>query len=62
MELEKKKEKDLKRRHRDNTGYGNREDISDDSEDERQARSAANWKDRGNTQGVALKDLGKLQG
>ena len=58
MDLEKKKEKDLKRRHRDNTGYSKGEDISDDSEDERQANK--DWKHRGNTAGVALKDLGKL--
>ena len=59
MDLEKKKEKDLKRRHSDNTGYGRGEDVSEDSEDERQARE---WKDRGNKEGVVIKDLGKLQG
>ncbi len=61
IEMEKRKEKDLKRKRRDETGYGgDRVDISDDSDDEMNSNKRNRSKKDGNNSGVALKDLGKL--
>ncbi len=60
--MEKKKEKDLKRKRRDETGYGDKVDISDDSDDDMNSNRRQRSKKDGNNSGVALKDLGKLQG
>ena len=62
IEMEKKKEKDLKRKRRDETGYGDKVDISDDSDDDMNSNRRQRSKKDGNNSGVALKDLGKLQG
>ncbi len=60
IEMEKKKEKDLKRKRRDETGYGDKVDISDDSDDDMNSNRRQRSKKDGNNSGVALKDLGKL--
>ena len=65
MDTDKKKQKELKRKHRDVFGYGSGEEISDDSDDEGGANKLGKTslkrkaKDSSN---VNVKDLGKLQG
>lgn len=59
MELEKKKEREMKRKRRDTFGYGNKEDISDDSGDEDAGKG--NRKD-GNNHNLRNSDVQKLSG
>jgi len=62
IELEKKKEKELKRKRRDVFGYGDKEEISDDSDDEDGRRNVSSKRKFDQKGGVNLKDIGKLQG